>query len=478
MTLPPNLPKAIIEKAELFYVDPTTIAVDRGKRQRSAIDTEDLIDSIRTVGIINPIVVLAAAGASGSKWQLITGERRLAAALQLHLPTIPAISLNSLPLIEQQIIELEENLKRKELNWRDEVKAICKLHQSYQQRQGADWSESATAAALSISVGRLAQILVVGKEIDTPRLELSTGINHAYSILARAAERKTAEIVGNIVEKGANLFNLAAPAPASATAPVPAAAAAPVPAAAAALPVLCADFISWSQSYSGPKFNLIHCDFPYGVPFKNYGNSQPLGKTDYASDSATAEALLAAFTANLDRFASYSAHFVFWFNMHFFSSTKATLEKAGLEVFSHFLIWHKSDNVGIIPGNTGDPMPRNTYETAFLARRGGRRLIASRANSFAAPSPTGSIHPSQKSEPMLRHFFEMLVDETTLLLDPTAGSGAALRAAESLGAAAVFGIEISEVHADSANKLTLAARRLRKASKIDASAIAASSFIP
>ena len=42
---------------------------------------------------------------------------------------------------------------------------------------------------------------------------------------------------------------------------------------------------------------------------------------------------------------------------------------------------------------------------------------------------------------MLRHFFEMLVDETSSVFDPTCGSEDGLRAAESLGATRVLGLE-------------------------------------
>ena len=44
---------------------------------------------------------------------LIVGERRLAASIFLGLPDIPARFASELDPIELQIIELEENLKRK-----------------------------------------------------------------------------------------------------------------------------------------------------------------------------------------------------------------------------------------------------------------------------------------------------------------------------------------------------------------------------
>jgi hypothetical protein len=29
--------------------------------------------------------------------------------------------------------------------------------------------------------------------------------------------------------------------------------------------IINADFLKWAPSYTGPKFNFIHCDFPYGI---------------------------------------------------------------------------------------------------------------------------------------------------------------------------------------------------------------------
>jgi DNA modification methylase len=51
---------------------------------------------------------------------------------------------------------------------------------------------------------------------------------------------------------------------------------------------------------------------------------------------------------------------------------------------------------------------------------------------------------------MLHHFFRMFVGPYSRVLDPTCGSGAALRAAESLGAAHILGLEIDKKFADDA----------------------------
>jgi DNA modification methylase len=114
-----------------------------------------------------------------------------------------------------------------------------------------------------------------------------------------------------------------------------------------------------------------------------------------------------------------------------------------IEFYPHPLIWHKSDNSGII----GDSQrwPRHTYEAALLAYSGRRPLVKAVSDSYSSPGDR-KLHPSCKPEPMLRHFFGALVDENTRLLDPACGAGSSLRAAESLGTRPenVLGLEIEE----------------------------------
>jgi tRNA G10 N-methylase Trm11 len=69
---------------------------------------------------------------------------------------------------------------------------------------------------------------------------------------------------------------------------------------------------------------------------------------------------------------------------------------------------------------------------------------------------------SEKSEAVLRYFFGMTVDQYTTMLDPTCGSGSALRAADSLGAKRVLGLEIDEEFVDRARLKLRQARNLRE----------------
>src|SRR5439155_5967066 len=72
---------------------------------------QELIDSIRQHGIIQPLIVRQV----GTRFELIAGERRWRAAQELGLTTVPAIirSANDLEVLELSLIE---NLQRADLN--------------------------------------------------------------------------------------------------------------------------------------------------------------------------------------------------------------------------------------------------------------------------------------------------------------------------------------------------------------------------
>ena len=209
------------------------------------------------------------------------------------------------------------------------------------------------------------------------------------------------------------------------------------------------------------KFNFIHCDFPYGI---NIQKSDQVGANEIGSYADTPEVyfqLLNTFADNLDRFAAESCHLMFWFSMTYYQQTLDFISTKTDFVINPFpLVWLKSDNAGILP----DPRrgPRRIYETAFFASRGDRFIAKAVSNAYAAPS-SRTHHISEKSEPMLRYFFSMFVDQHTIMLDPTAGGGSAIRAAESLNASYTLGLELNPEFAASANNAIILARRKKNA---------------
>jgi len=152
---------------------------------------------------------------------------------------------------------------------------------------------------------------------------------------------------------------------------------------------------------------------------------------------------------NQDNFIAPSAHLIFWFSMDFYTETRTKIQAAGWTVDPFPLTWFKIDNTGMLPdANRG---PRRVYETALFCTRGDRKIVRAVGNCCAA-GVTKTYHMSEKPTAVVGHFFRMLVDETTVMLDPTCGSGNAVKMAEELGADWSLGLEINPDYVESAKQ--------------------------
>lgn len=399
-----------------------TIYVDREERQRrELVGIDELAESIHRIGLINPITV-------DTDGKLIAGERRFTAMRSLGWTSVPVQFVDDLSEYELQCIEFEENVKRVDLTWQEEVAAVEHFHQLKAANE-EDWSQSKTAQALGLSQPEVSKKLLVAASMQNETVAKAERFSAAHNIVSRNAERKKASVLKDINQT----ITLYDSDPDEKPEPAP------------AIPLLHTSFHDWQQTYSGPKFNLIHCDFPYGI---NVADAPRMGAAmaDHYEDSPDVYwSLVSRLAAAMDNVVAESAHLIFWHSMKFFPDTVQELTRMGWKVNPFPLIWHKSDGSGIAP----DPQrgPRQTYEAAIFATRGDRKLTEAGcvANSFAHPGRrTDAIHVSEKPYPMLHHFLRMVCDEYSLVLDPTCGSGNALKVAEDLGAHTVLGLEQME----------------------------------
>lgn len=436
------------------------VIVPRDQRQRREIldakgqfiNKDGLLESIERRGVLSPLLLQA-------DMTLIFGERRLTASKLLGIPDIPVRFVSELTPDEAQVIELEENLCREALPWRDEVRSVARLHALYKS-QSPEWSVADTKNRLNY--GQVNEAIRVARDLESPRIAGAESVRAAWNILARQDDRAMSDAISDIMETPSDLF-----APAVVKPLVPgepeAAPIVPVP---PPEPLLNTNFIEWAAAYTGPRFNFIHCDFPYGQDVFNGPQSGRDKWETYVDETQVYETLIRALCTHLDKLMSHSAHLMFWCSADFErqASTVALFRKlAPSLVFDTFpLTWHKTDNVGVLPDSKRGP--RRVTETALIARREDRLIVKAVSNAYGAPTDK-TLHPSCKPEPVLRYFFSMFVDENTRLLDPTCGSGTALRAAESLGAQTVLGLESSLEHFEGAQKALRQFRALRKVTR-------------
>lgn len=114
--------------SELRHIKISEVIADPDQPRRNFDETalDELADSIKNHGVLQPIVVTPAEG----KYQIVAGERRYRAAKLAGLDKIPAIvrTLNNQHKLE---ISLIENLQRRDLNVIETATAYLKLRDQF-----------------------------------------------------------------------------------------------------------------------------------------------------------------------------------------------------------------------------------------------------------------------------------------------------------------------------------------------------------
>jgi len=170
---------------------------------------QELIDSIRQHGIIQPLIVRQA----GTRFELIAGERRWRAAQEIGLASVPAMvrTANDLEVLELSLIE---NLQRADLNPIEEAQGYFRLVNEFGMRQEdvalkVGRSRAAVANALRlldlhpqvqvwltqnlISVGH-AKVLLALKAHEEQLLAAETVLRRNATV--RSTERLVARLLG------------------------------------------------------------------------------------------------------------------------------------------------------------------------------------------------------------------------------------------------------------------------------------------
>jgi ParB family chromosome partitioning protein len=162
---------------------------------------EELANSIRAQGVVQPIVVRPLEGAQPfepQRYEIIAGERRWRAAQMAGLAEIPAV-IRRIPDEAAIAVALIENIQRENLNPLEEARALDRLIQEFQMthQQAADAVGRSRAA-----VSNLLRLLDLAPELCelVEKRELEMG--HARALLALPSRRQQVE-VGALVAKKA-----------------------------------------------------------------------------------------------------------------------------------------------------------------------------------------------------------------------------------------------------------------------------------
>ena len=90
-------------------------------------DLEDLSNSIKSKGILSPILVTQSNDKNVSSYDLIAGERRWRAAQMAKIHEVPCIVINDVDANSASVMSLIENIQRKDLNAIEEAQGLNEL---------------------------------------------------------------------------------------------------------------------------------------------------------------------------------------------------------------------------------------------------------------------------------------------------------------------------------------------------------------
>jgi ParB family transcriptional regulator, chromosome partitioning protein len=157
----------------------------------------ELTDSIRQSGILQPMAVRAMKDGSG-RFELIAGERRLRAARKAGLKTVPVIAID-VDDREMSVLSLVENLQREDLNPIDEAEGFQKLIEGFQLTQ------EDVAGRVGKSRSAVANVLRLLGLPETVKKALAAAViseGHGRALLALGQADKIISAFGEVVHGG------------------------------------------------------------------------------------------------------------------------------------------------------------------------------------------------------------------------------------------------------------------------------------
>lgn len=380
---------------------------------------KDLAYSIRTKGLLHPIVVRPL-GRTPEVYQLICGERRFRAfqLLQKEEPScatwsvIPATLFTDLSPTQRVEAELEENILREDLSWTDRTAAIAKLHALRGGTVTDTAKELASYEKRGVEAARAetTRALVVAQNLEDPTVKNARSEREAYRILLAKDEvafRTRLQELGH------------SPSPHT---------------------LIEGDLavVEWPTS-----LDCVIADPPYGLKTEHFG----LGQAHLYDDSLErAQVVYAAIINRATLACKPAAHLYLFCDIDTFLFARTLCEEHNWSTYRQPLIWHRGGQ-GTYIGDPGVGLQRS-YEMILFAHRGNRLSSTIMQDVISVPNTIGTepLHPAAKPPALYLKLLDRSTSPGDRVLDPCCGSGPIFPAATTLRLTA-FGIELNPEYA-------------------------------
>jgi ParB family chromosome partitioning protein len=177
--------------------------LQRGRYQPRGDMREDslteLAESIRSQGVVQPIVARPLRAEGGEqRYEIVAGERRWRAAQLAGLHTIPAI-VRDIPDQATVAVALIENIQREDLNPMEEARALQRLVAEF------DMTHASAAEAVGrsrVMVSNLLRLLDLPEPVRAMLDSRELGMGHARALLAMESADELLALARRVVKEG------------------------------------------------------------------------------------------------------------------------------------------------------------------------------------------------------------------------------------------------------------------------------------
>lgn len=396
----------------MHLISPESITVlERQRKTFEQPEIDQLKRSIMSKGLMHPIVLTSA-------HQLVAGERRLRAMLQLYeegltfncngdavgADLIPFTFVNDLTPADLEEAELEENILRVPLSMLEEVQAKAKIHQlrCEQNPKQRIMDTAREIAAITGSAAKnenvaLVQSLTIAQHLDDPRVQRAASRSEAYRAIL---DKRETLFRAQLAKAGATL-NLEHK-------------------------IIHGDCLVELPKLPSNSVATIFCDPPYGIKADKQGKES----NHYYDDSPdNALKICEAIIREGFRITKSRAVLFMFCDIDHFLTLRTYAAQQAWTPFRTPLIWSKGRQGHAPWGRAG---ARRTYEVCLFAVKGQAELVKmleSDVLPFDNVSRTQRVHAAEKPYELYAYLLAHSTLPGETVLDPCAGSGPIIPAA-------------------------------------------------
>jgi DNA modification methylase/ParB-like chromosome segregation protein Spo0J len=431
---------------ELINITDLKIPESRQRQEFPDKHIKELAVSIRSSGLLHAPVVdkrgfLVSGDCRRRAVELIVaaGENYFYNGEEVPLGMLPIVRTHQTEERELYRIELEENVRRRNLTHIEQAQAVAKLHE-YFSEESVDWTKKDTAIELADMRGQetlgateteVAHSIILSQFADDPAVSGARTKASAVRIAKRILEQNFRSDFG----ADAELVDAAVKTEHK---------------------VIQGDSLNKMKYLPENFYDGIITDPPYGIGADKFGESSFMhsGHT-YEDNLEYAHKCYYYLAKEGYRVCASSAHCYVFCDINIFPALHDIFKEAGWNVWKTPIIWYKGTTAHSPRPDFG---PKRTYEAILFANKGDKHIlycgtdVISRDGVFR----DDKLHPAEKPVDLYAELIKWSFMAGSKILDPFCGVFPLVEAAERASCIAT-GIELEEKYAN------ISQERIRKA---------------